>query len=101
MARPPNLTHGASMKKTRLKKERMMVMGALMASAAVGAPAAMASPVSPAHKSRYEEAMAEVLKTMRWAQASGTTSQAPATRRFDIPAGPLQTVLAAFHAETG
>jgi catecholate siderophore receptor len=91
-------------KNTRLKKERMMVMGALMASAAVGARPVMASQVARAQKSRYEEAIADVLKTMRWAHSSGAASspaQASETQWFDIPPGPLHIVLATFQAQTG
>ena len=78
-----------------------MVVGALMASTAMGARPATASPVARGHKSHYEEAIADVLKTMRWARDTGAVSQARPTQRFDIPPGPLQTVLAAFQAQTG
>jgi catecholate siderophore receptor len=89
-------------KKTRVRKERLIVMGALMASTSVSARPALAFQPVAGHKSRYEEAIADVLRTMRWAQAGGAaSSQVSVTQRFDIPPGPLQTVLAAFRAQTG
>ncbi len=86
-------------RKNRRNKERMMVVGALMASATLGARPAMASQAAVGHKSRYEEAIADVLRTMRWAHG-GDAQQAPATQGFDIPPGLLRVVLAAFESRT-
>jgi hypothetical protein len=85
--------------KSRRKTERMLMMGALMASATLGARPAVASQAAVGHKSRYEEAIADVLRTMRWAHGADA-QQAPATQRFDIPPGVLRSVLAAFEAQT-
>jgi catecholate siderophore receptor len=89
-------------KKTRRNTERLMVMGALMASAAFDARLAGATPVAAGTK--YEEAIADVLRSMRGLNHGDSQSQAPQasmTQRFDIPPGPLDAVLAAFHAQTG
>ena len=87
-------------KKSRMRNERMVVMGAMMASAAVsGRPAMASSPSS--QPSRYEQAMADILRTMRWSQADTPSAQTSLVQRFDIPPGPLQTVLTAFRVQTG
>jgi catecholate siderophore receptor len=88
-------------KRMRFKKEQMAVMGALFASAAVTARPATAAVPAAAPKSRYEEAIADVLKSMKWAQGPDAGAQAPQAQRFDIPPGPLYTVLATFQAQTG
>jgi catecholate siderophore receptor len=87
-------------KKPRIRKKRMMVMGAVVASTAVTARPAVASP-PPSQSTRYEQAMADILKTMRWSQGKTVSTQPPAAQRFDIPAGSLQAVIAAFQAQTG
>jgi catecholate siderophore receptor len=87
-------------KKSRARKERMMVMSAVVASAAVTARPAVASP-PPSHSSRYEQAMADILKTMRWAQGRTVSNQPGLVQRFDIQPGPLQAVIAAFQDDTG
>jgi catecholate siderophore receptor len=88
-------------KHTRRRNDRLMVVGALMASATVGAQPAAASAPPAGHRSRYEQAMAEVLRTMRCAQANTASPQSSPVQRFDIPSAPLQTVLAAFRQQTG
>ncbi len=86
--------------KTARKRDGAIVVGALVATAAVGVRPATASQVAAAHRSKYEDVIAEVVKTMRSADALGG-QQTAAVPRFDIPPGPLRTVLAALQKETG
>jgi catecholate siderophore receptor len=87
-------------KKSRRRKDQMIVMGAMVAAAAVPARPAIAAP-PPSSASRYEQAIADILKAMRWSQGRTTSPQTPLVQRFDIPPGPLQTVLKALQAQTG
>jgi catecholate siderophore receptor len=86
--------------RTKANKGKM-VMGALVATAAVGATPATAAPVGSANRLRYEHAMADLLRTMRWEQAESSAGAQAASQRFDIAPGPLGIVLAAFEKQTG
>ena len=83
------------------KKERAIFVGALMASAAVAPRPAAASPVAAAYRSPYQQVIADVVQTMRLTDTPSTGGQSAVAQRFDIPAGPLSVVLAAFEKQTG
>ena len=90
-------------KKSVRKKEGVIVMGALVASAAVGP--RFVTPLSAAEpgKLRYEDAMAAVLKEMRFSHddTQGTATQVASPLQFDIAPGTLGTALATFEKQSG
>jgi catecholate siderophore receptor len=78
------------------------MMGTLVASTAFAAaqPAtASASVVADALRPRVPSPFGQI-RRIEWAQSQSTAGQTPA-RRFDIAAGPLDTVIAAFEQMTG
>ncbi len=88
------------MKKTRESSARSggFVVSALMASAAIGM-AARPALANDRPKSRYDEAIVDVIRSMRGPAAD--TEQARAGERFDIVPGPLSTAVTAFERTTG
>ena len=89
------------MKKTNgRQKERVLVMGAFVASAAVGSPFAVRAEAAPA-KLRYEDAIAAVLKEIRWSHDDQGAAQVAAPLQFNIAPGTLAEAIEAFKAQSG
>jgi catecholate siderophore receptor len=76
-----------------------VMMGAIVAST-ISTRAATPLEARERPKSRYGEAIADVIRSMRLAQSSGS-HQAPTSEPFDIAPGPLGDTLAAFESLTG
>src|SRR5262245_61132195 len=89
------------MKKTNgRKKEGVLVMGALVASAAVGSPFTARVEAAPPARLRYEDAMAAVLKEIRWSH-DDQAAQVAAPLHFNIAPGTLAEAIDAFEAQSG
>ena len=90
------------MRKTRRQKRRgsrAMVMSALVASTFT---TRAATPIEARerHKSRYEEAIADVIRSMRLGHSS-SSQEAATAEQFAIAPGPLSDALTAFQSQTG
>jgi catecholate siderophore receptor len=90
-------------KKTGRKKEGVIVMGALVASAAVGPWSVASARAAEPRKLRYEDAIAAVLKEMRlsYDDTQSAAAQVASPLQFDIAPGTLGAAFAEFEKQSG
>jgi catecholate siderophore receptor len=91
------------MKKSARKKDGVMVMGALVASAVVAPHFATPTIAAELPKPRYADAMAAVLRELRLSHndPQGAATQVAQPRQFDIAPGSLGEALAEFEKQSG